>query len=385
MVYDAQDGRSQQQGPAPVPWQMHLLIGFVGIIIIGIVCYGFYTGDYLNRVNAPLIDAAMEIKYETTTARLLMEEILDGDISIDVEDLWDHFDECLWYVEAMLTGGQNREGTFIPIKNERIRGMVESLKQELIVLRENTTRIFADCNEAKVRPKAMDQYDAAFRAFIAHADEIEDGIHAVMARDLRTFRLTQGALIVICLAMLSALWILFHRFDRLRAQHVSALNDANVSLEREIGERKHVETALEQERDRAQRYLDIAGVILVVIDSDLRITMLNKKGCEVLECLPEDVIGEDWVDNFVPSEKQSEVRWELERTLQGHIEPIAYIENPVTTRKGKHRLFGWHTTVLRDSDGSIVGVLGSGQDITERKLAEEALKAKEENYRTIFN
>ena len=46
--------------------------------------------------------------------------------------------------------------------------------------------------------------------------------------------------------------------------------------------RKQNELALRQARERAQRYLDIAGVIIVVLDADHRVTLLNRKGCEIL-------------------------------------------------------------------------------------------------------
>ena len=59
-------------------WRMYLLIGIEGITIIGIVSYGFITGSRMNTMYAPLVDAAMEIMLEVTTAHLSFEEILIG-------------------------------------------------------------------------------------------------------------------------------------------------------------------------------------------------------------------------------------------------------------------------------------------------------------------
>ena len=43
------------------------------------------------------------------------------------------------------------------------------------------------------------------------------------------------------------------------------------------------------------------------------------------------------------------------------------------TRKGEHRLVAWHNTYLRDEQGRITGTLSAGEDITERRKAEDAL------------
>ena len=53
-------------------------------------------------------------------------------------------------------------------------------------------------------------------------------------------------------------------------------------LEHEVRERKEAESALRHERDRAQRYLDTAEVILLALDLDGKITLINRKGCDLL-------------------------------------------------------------------------------------------------------
>ncbi|MBC7238795.1 MAG: CHASE domain-containing protein, partial [Chloroflexi bacterium] len=48
--------------------------------------------------------------------------------------------------------------------------------------------------------------------------------------------------------------------------------------------------ALEAERDRAQAYLDVAGVILLHLDCEGRVTLINRRGLEILGCTEEEVI-----------------------------------------------------------------------------------------------
>ncbi|NMB88885.1 MAG: PAS domain S-box protein, partial [Chloroflexi bacterium] len=61
-----------------------------------------------------------------------------------------------------------------------------------------------------------------------------------------------------------------------------------------------------------------------------------------------------------------------------------YVEYAVLTKSGEERLIAWHNTVLTDDAGDNSGVLSSGEDITERKIAEIKIKESEEKYRSLF-
>jgi diguanylate cyclase (GGDEF)-like protein/PAS domain S-box-containing protein len=62
-----------------------------------------------------------------------------------------------------------------------------------------------------------------------------------------------------------------------------------------------------------------------------------------------------------------------------------YFENPVLTRSGEHRLVAWHNSCIRDASGKIVGGLSAGEDITERRRAENALNVALTKYKTLFD
>lgn len=139
---------------------------------------------------------------------------------------------------------------------------------------------------------------------------------------------------------------------------------------------RQVETqqALRQERDRAQTYLDITGVIIVVIARDQTVTLINRYGCEILGYEEHDIVGKNWFDTFVPEQDRETVRAGFEKLVSGELKGVERFENPVLSRSAEERIIAWHNTLLRDKNGEIVGSLSSGQDVTERRRAERALQ-----------
>ncbi len=147
------------------------------------------------------------------------------------------------------------------------------------------------------------------------------------------------------------------------------------AAENEISKRKVAEQVLKRERDKAQMYLDIAGVIIIVLDNKQDVILINKKGCEVLGRPESDIIGKKWVDNFIPHENVTEVRNILNKIISGKYEGYAHNENPILTKTGEKRIISWSNSLMYDNKGNIIGLISSGEDITQKRIEEE-LKEK---------
>ncbi len=143
---------------------------------------------------------------------------------------------------------------------------------------------------------------------------------------------------------------------------------------------KQAEERLREERDRARGYLDVASVMMIVIDADHRVQLINKAGCRLLGCEEEEIVGGDWFARFVPAEGRREREEQFDRLMGAQPEhERAQIELPVVTADGRQRMLNWHYTVLRDEAGRPLGALCSVEDITDRREAEEALRASRES------
>ena len=145
--------------------------------------------------------------------------------------------------------------------------------------------------------------------------------------------------------------------------------------------RQQTERSLQLEKDTAQRYLDVAGVMLLIIGADQKVTLINRKGSELLGYAEEEIIGKNWFDTFVPQIDRESLRQSFERLMAGKEELPEYIQNPVVTSVGDERLIAWHNTVLFDEADNIIATLSSGEDITTRQRAVEQLRQREEQLR----
>ncbi len=143
------------------------------------------------------------------------------------------------------------------------------------------------------------------------------------------------------------------------------------------------EDELRKQKEEAQRYLDIAGVIIVALDDKGRVVVINRQGCEVLGYEAEEIKGKDWFENFLPEKQRAKTREVFQCLMQGQEAECAVWENPVLTRDGKERLIYWRNVVVRDDSGRIVGTLSSGEDVTEKRQIEDALRNNEAKLRSI--
>jgi PAS domain S-box-containing protein len=141
----------------------------------------------------------------------------------------------------------------------------------------------------------------------------------------------------------------------------------------DITELKRTEDDLRLEKERAQRYLDIASVMLVGLDADGKVNLINRRGCQVLGFEQEgDALGQDWFE-FVPVNERSKLRESVKAIMEREVVAHEGVESRIRTVSGEERRIVWHHAEVRDAEGRITGTLSSGQDVTERLEMEAQL------------
>lgn len=142
----------------------------------------------------------------------------------------------------------------------------------------------------------------------------------------------------------------------------------------DITERVKAEQELLSEQNKTKSYMDIVGVMLLIINSDQSVRQINSKGCEMLGYSEDRIVGKKWFDNFVPGGIRNEIKERFSKLMNGN-EPKTHYENPILTRSGKEKIILWHSSLIHDKDGKVEGLLCSGEDITNiRKVERELVK-----------
>ena len=175
-----------------------------------------------------------------------------------------------------------------------------------------------------------------------------------------------GGLGLLVGAALSALYV-----GRLNGR----LHAAVVEQQKGIAGRNQAEDLLRAERDRARKYIDIAGVMLIAIGLDKKVALINKKGCEILGYPEEEIIGKNWFATFLPADVKEEAENIFGEIIAGRFDAFEYAETPIVNAAGEERILAWHNAVLRDRTGEITDTLSSAEDITERERARGELNA----------
>ena len=153
------------------------------------------------------------------------------------------------------------------------------------------------------------------------------------------------------------------------------------------------ERAHEQAQDAAREALEQYRAIvettnswIAACDLDLRVRFWNSaaeemSGYSMLEVLNHDKIY-GWL--FPEGRERRQVMYAISRVLQSG-ERLKNYETVITCKDGRRRTISWAASPLRGGTGEITGGVVIGQDVTDRKRAEEAVRERDLEFAALFN
>ncbi len=132
----------------------------------------------------------------------------------------------------------------------------------------------------------------------------------------------------------------------------------------------------------AQRLLEAAPIIALVLAPDGRIEYINPFGAQLTGHAPADLRGRNWFDALLPADERERVRARFNDVVAGA--PPRTSVNSIVTRAGERRVIEWSSRRLEGPNAGVVGLLATGNDVTERVAAEAALREREQGFRQMF-
>ena len=152
----------------------------------------------------------------------------------------------------------------------------------------------------------------------------------------------------------------------------------------DITEHKQAEQKLEQERILLRTLIDNLPDRIYVMDANGRKIISNMADWQASGGKKmEDILGKTDLETYPPELAQD--FWAIDKSVIDSGNPIINREETGLDSQGKPVSILSTKVPLRDGQGKIIGLVGTGRDITERNRAEEALRKSEEKFRNLFN
>lgn len=140
---------------------------------------------------------------------------------------------------------------------------------------------------------------------------------------------------------------------------------------------------LHKENKDLQQCFDTVGIMVIALDSHLRIKFVNKKAEEILGYQKEDLISQDWVEMCIPQSEKGDVRDIFTRLLNDD-DPISQkLRGHILRKDDRERIISWHNSVIKDTASKITCILCLGEDISSFQEQTEKVKESQEKFRII--
>jgi two-component system sensor kinase FixL len=155
-----------------------------------------------------------------------------------------------------------------------------------------------------------------------------------------------------------------------------------VSVQRDLTQRKATQEALRSEHEFNTNIVNTSQHVTLVLDTAGRIVGFNPYLEKLTGWQHAEAIGLDWFDAFVPAGHRQATREFFYQTLAGS--PTCGNVSPILTKDKRKLQIEWYDAPLTDSTGKLIGLLCTGQDVTQRlELERHVLDVASDEQRKI--
>ncbi len=139
----------------------------------------------------------------------------------------------------------------------------------------------------------------------------------------------------------------------------------------DLTERIEIEKALGKEKDFIKTLIEIASVIILVLDPEGNIILINPFFEKLTGYRLKELKGKNWFDILIPDHDKDQIINFFKKTIEERSTEEKI--NHIRAKDGKQIEIMWNNSALIGSDGSIEGILSIGQDLTKIQELERRL------------
>ncbi|WP_084005098.1 EAL domain-containing protein [Gilvimarinus polysaccharolyticus] len=161
--------------------------------------------------------------------------------------------------------------------------------------------------------------------------------------------------------------------------------ELNVELEKRVAERTQelaaASDALSNERNLMRSLVDLLPDNIFAKDTQSRFLLANQAVARGMGSTVDELLGKNDFD-FFPKE-MAQGFFDAEQKVIRDGKPV-HLEEPYLNREKNQVIWLMTSKVpVHDNNGKVVGIVGIGRDITERRATEKALREGEERFRNL--
>jgi PAS domain S-box-containing protein len=151
---------------------------------------------------------------------------------------------------------------------------------------------------------------------------------------------------------------------------------------RDIADEKAAQDALRESEEKYRTLVETTSDFIWEVDADGKYTYVSPQVSRILGYEPGELIGKTPFD-LMPPDEAERISAEFSHLAHSRL-PISGLENKIIRKDGSVVILETSGVVRSSVDGGFLGYHGIDRDITDRKLAEEALREKTEEFNRFF-
>ncbi len=123
------------------------------------------------------------------------------------------------------------------------------------------------------------------------------------------------------------------------------------------------ESEIAKEKIMFNSYLENSNTLIVVLDKNAKVKIANPETCKTLGYEKEEILGKDWIENFIPKAKRTFIKKYFKALFENPRTEKKQRKNNVLCKNGEEKTILWQNAIINIGDSPLI--LASGIDITK--------------------